>query len=188
MDTAKEYIAPRTCKVVDDREPQTDGGTQAPLADYADSEAYVLIADPGAGKTTAFKSEAAIQGAVCVTVRDFLTLDKPEWRGKMLFLDGLDESRAGTVDGRTPLDQVRKQLINLECPRFRLSCRWGDWLATNDRESLQEVSPDGEVTVIRLDPLSKENIKAILANNHGFTDPDKFIGAARETRGGAAVE
>ena len=42
------------------------GGRQAPLTDYADAAAYVLIAEPGAGKATAFETEAARQGAVCV--------------------------------------------------------------------------------------------------------------------------
>ena len=180
MDTTTGYVAPRTCTVVDDGEPQSDGGTPAPLTDYADRAAYVLIAEPGAGKTTAFKSEAAAQGAVCVTVRDFLTFNKQKWRDTTLFLDGLDESRAGSADGRTPLDQIRKKLDDLGRPRFRLSCRWGDWLATNDRDRLRDVSPDCKVTVIRLDPLSKDNIKAILANNHGVKDADGFIAAARE--------
>ena len=180
MDTAEEYLAPRTCKVVGDTESQSDGGTQVPLTNYADRAAYVLIAEPGAGKTTAFKTEATAQGAEYETVRNFLSLDKPEWLGKTLFLDGLDESRAGTVDGRTPLDQCRKRLEELKRPRFRLSCRWSDWLATNDRDHLRDVSPDGEVTVIRLDPLSECDIKAILSKNYDITDPDQFIADARE--------
>ena len=72
------------------------------------------------------------------------------------------------------------KLDSLGCPRFRLSCRWSDWLAANDKEHLQNVSPDGKVTVIRLDPLSKNNIKAILTNNHGVKDVDEFITAARD--------
>ena len=42
------------------------------------------------------------------------------------------------------------------------------------------VSPDGAVTVIRLDPLSERDIKDILANNHGVEDTDGFIKVARE--------
>ena len=53
-------------------------------------------------------------------------------------------------------------------------------MAATDKTALKDVSPDGAVTVIRLDPLSKQNIKAILANNHGAEDPDGFIRAARE--------
>ena len=181
MDTATPYVAPRTCTVVDEAEPKKDAKKPAtPLDNYADVAAYVLIAEPGAGKTTAFKIEAAKQGAVCVTVRDFRTFEKPEWRDTTLFLDGLDEARAGTVDGRTPLEDIRKKLYDLGCPHFRLSCRWADWMAANDKEALKEVSPDGTVTVIRLDPLSDRNIRDILANNHDVKDPDGFIAAARE--------
>ena len=177
---AAEYVAPRTCTVVDEREPQRDGGRQVPLTDYADAAAYVLIAEPGAGKSTAFETEAASRGAVYVTVRNFLRLDKPEWRDTTLFLDGLDESRAGPGDRRTPLDGIVKKLDSLGCPPFRLSCRWSDWLAANDKEGLREVSPDGTVTVVRLDPLSKRNIKDILAKNHGVEDADAFLAAARQ--------
>ena len=180
MDDAAGYVAPRTCTVVDDGDPQRGSGRQAPLTDYADTAAYVLIAEPGAGKTTAFETEAGKQGAVYVTVRNFLRRDKPEWRDAKLFLDGLDESRAGPGDGRTPLDGIVTKLGVLGCPSFRLSCRWSDWLAANDKEGLREVSPDGTVTVVRLDPLSTQNIKDILAKNHGVEDADAFLAAARE--------
>ena len=180
IDDAPGYVVSRTCTVVDEREPQRDGGGQSPLADYADTAAYVLIAEPGAGKTTALKTEAAKQGAVCVTVRNFLRFDKPEWRDATLFLDGLDESRAGPGDKRRPLDGIVTKLDRLGCPPFRLSCRWGDWLAANDKEGLREVSPDGTVTVLRLEPLSKRNIKDILVKNHGVEDADAFVAAARQ--------
>ena len=151
------------------------------MGSYANAGAYVLIAEPGAGKTTAFKTEVVKQGGVYVTVRNFLTFDdKPEWHDATLFLDGLDESRAGAQDGRTPLNEIRRRLDRLGCPPFRLSCRWADWMAATDKEALEDVSPDGTVTVIRLEPLSERNIKDILANNHKVEDPDSFIRAARQ--------
>ena len=182
MDTAPPYVAPRTCTVVDEGEPPGDSKERtAPLGDYANAAAYVLIAEPGAGKTTTFKTEAARHGGTYVTVRNFLTFDaRPEWHDTTLFLDGLDESRAGTEDGRTPLDDVRRKLDRLGRPPFRLSCRWADWMAANDGDALKEVSPDGTVTVIRLDPLSDRNIKDILAKNHGVEDADGFVEEARE--------
>ena len=136
MDDAPEYVALRTGTVVDEDEPPRDGDRQAPLTDYADTSAYVLIAEPGAGKTTAFKTEAAKQGAVHVTVRNFLRFDKPEWRDTTLFLDGLDESRARPGDRRTPLDGIVKKLDGLGCQPFRLSCRWSFWLAANDKNGV----------------------------------------------------
>ena len=182
MDTSTPYIAPRTCTVVNEGEATRAAEESAlPLSDYANAAAYVLIAEPGAGKTTAFKSEAESQGGTYVTVRNFRIFDdEPEWLDTSLFLDGLDELRAGTEDGRTPLDDIRKKLKRLGCPPFRLSCRWADWMAATDKEALKEVSPDRTVTVIRLDPLSKRNIKAILSYNYGVEDTDGFVRAARE--------
>ena len=182
MNTPTTYVATRTCTVVDERERKRDAKKHAaPLSSYGDAAAYVLIAEPGAGKTTAFRTEAARQGGMYVTVRNFRTYDdKPEWHGTTLFLDGLDEPRAGMQDGRTPLDDIRNKLDHLGCPRFRLSCRWADWMAANDKEALKDVSPDGAVTVIRLDLLSEQNVKDILAKNHGVEDTDGFIKAARK--------
>ena len=182
MDTSTPFIAPRTCTVVNEGEATRAAEESAsPLSDYANAAAYVLIAEPGAGKTTAFKSEAESQGGTYVTVRNFRIFDdEPEWLDTTLFLDGLDELRAGTEDGRTPLDDIRKKLKRLGCPPFRLSCRWADWMAATDKEALKEVSPDRTVTVIRLDPLSRRNIKAILSYNYGVEDTDGFVRAARE--------
>ena len=181
MGAATSYVAPRTCTVVDESERERVAGKSTALIDHAGAAAYVLIAEPGAGKTTAFRNEAAGEGAVYVTVRDFRTFDDdPEWHGVTLFLDGLDESRAGTEDGRTPLDEVRRKLDGLGRPRFRLSCRWADWLAANDKEGLEKVSPDGSVVVVRLDPLSERDIKDILVKNHRVEDGDGFIAAARK--------
>ena len=182
MDTAATYVAPRTCTVVNEGDPDRGAEKSSrPLSNYADAAAYVLIAEPGAGKTTAFQTEAARQGGEYVTVRSFRTFDdNPEWHDTQLFLDGLDESRAGTEDGRTPLDDIRRKLNRLGCPPFRLSCRWADWMAATDRTRLKEVSRDGTVLVLRLDPLSERNVKDVLANRHGVEDGDGFIAAARQ--------
>ena len=182
MDTEARYVAPRTCTAVDDSDPNPGAKKSSrPLGDYADAAAYVLIAEPGVGKTTAFMTEAASPAREYETVTGFRTFDdRPEWHDKTLFLDGLDESRAGVVDGRTPLDDIRRKLYRLGCPPFRLSCRWADWMAATDRRRLKEVSPDGTVIVLRLDPLSERNVKDILAHNHGVEDTAGFIKTARE--------
>ena len=181
MDTAASYVARRTCTVVNaDGQRQTEEKPMS-LTSYASTAAYVLIAEPGAGKTTAFKAEAETEGAVFVTVRDFRTFDdKSEWHGKTLFLDGLDESRAATVDGRTSLDDIRRKLERLGRPRFRLSCRWADWLAASDKDGLESVSPDGTVVVVRLEPLSERAIKDIVRKNHDVEDTAGFLADARE--------
>lgn len=144
--------------------------------EFRDTDAYVLLGPPGAGKTTVFTQEADCPKAHRVTARDFIAFDdRPEWHNTMLFIDGLDEMRAGLLDGRTPLDGIRKKLDRLDRPRFRLSCREADWFGANDRDNLKTVSRDGKVTVLRLDPLPNEDILKILRNNLKVDDPEKFV-------------
>ena len=65
-------------------------------------------------------------------------------------------------------------------PRFRLACREADWFGANDSDRLKAVSPDGAVTVLRLEPLSGQDVRQILVANHGIDDPEDFIASARE--------
>ena len=176
-----KFTAERTCTVIGQSlADKPSDATSVRLKDFASSSAYVLIGEPGAGKTTAFDTESKAENGTPLSVRDFLAYDdKPEWRGATLFLDGLDEVRVGAVDGRSPLDRIRAKLNRLGCPPFRLSCRWADWLGPNDRDHLGQLS-GGTLTVLHLDPLTKQDIKNILAENHGIADPDEFIADARE--------
>lgn len=173
------YIVPRTCTG------HTDGRESRPLADFRDESAYVLLGDPGSGKTTAFRTERARLGdtALQVTARDFITFDpknRPEWRGKTLFIDGLDEVRVGRSDVRTPFDYIRERLDELGRPSFRLSCRSADWLGPNDQANLESVSPRGKVKVLNLDPLTQTDILLILDVNPEIDDPNAFMAEARK--------
>ena len=97
-----------------------------------------------------------------MTARNFICLDQPEWRKSTLFIDGLDEMRVGSPDPREPLDQIRKKLTQLDRPKFRISCRDGEWLGANDREALTELADGGDVSVFRLNPLGMEEIWEVL--------------------------
>ena len=152
------------------------------LEDIRKRDACVLLGAPGAGKTVEFTREAdECEDGCYVTARDFITFaDRPEWHGATLFIDGLDEMRAGAADGRTPLNAIRAKLDALGRPRFRLSCREADWFGANDRKHLESVSPSGEVTVLRLDPLSGEGIRELLGRRSDVEDVDEFVAEARE--------
>lgn len=159
-----------------------------PLAAFRGCGAYVLLGAPGSGKTAAFKREAEgnTEANRYCDARDFLTCGPERWADAgTLFIDALDETRAGRTDGRTPLDRIRAKLDKLkgprrdklERPRFRLSCREADWFGAADRRRLEAVSPDGVVTVLRLDPLSEDNIRELLRGK-AVGDVDRFIAEA----------
>ncbi len=178
-------IVPRTCTEIStgdadqhrEKEPR-------PLETFRDAPAYVLLGDPGAGKTTTFEAECKALGenACLITARDFLALDMdshPEWRGKTLFIDGLDEIRVSAYDARTPFDQIRRRLDSLGKPRFRLSCREADWLGANDRRHLESVSPDSPVKILRLNPLTDSDVAGILNARPDIGGAQAFIASAQ---------
>jgi hypothetical protein len=165
-------LAPRTCTARDEKRERIS----RPLESYRAAPAYVLLGDPGAGKTASFKREADATGGHYLRARSFAALDpSPELAGKTLFIDGLDEMRAGGGDGRTPLDHVRRHLDRLGRPPFRLSCREADWYGDSDSAALKEVAPGGKIEVLHLDPLRDDDIAFLLERKFGIPDPAGFI-------------
>ena len=179
-------MVPRTCtEISSSGVNQNRRNDPRPLEAFRSVSAYVLLGDPGSGKTTAFEAESAELGenACLITARNFLTLDwnsHPEWRDKTLFIDGLDEVRAGTPDVRKPFDEVRRLLDALGHPRFRISCREADWLGNNDRMHLESVSKDSQVTILSLNPLADSDIIRILNDRLGNDRTQAFIATARD--------
>ena len=155
------------------------------LSEFRSMAAYVLLGDPGAGKTTEFDRECKVLGdaALMLSARNFIALDPdshPEWRDRVLFIDGLDEMRAGREDSRVPLDEIRNRLDRLQPPGFRISCREADWLGHSDRQSLKAVSPDSRIIVLRLDELDDRQVTALLQQQHNRSDAPEFINKARQ--------
>ena len=180
------YVVSRTCtEIPHDDEDRNREIPSRPLKEYRSVPAYVLLGDPGSGKSTEFESEQRVLGdaALLITARDFLAFDvdsHPDWRGKTLFIDGLDEVRAGSLNARTPFEEIRGRLDKLGRPHFRISCRDADWLGDNDRRHLEAVSPTSHVKTLRLDPLTDSNVRDLLTAQPGIDDVQDFITKARE--------
>ena len=165
-------IVPRTCTEIWYEDKRIRQKTPQCLEEFRDVPAYVLLGDPGSGKTTAFKSEceALKDGACLISARKLRKRDidqHPEWRKETLFIDGLDEIRASTSDAITPFDEILAQLEKLRPPKIRLSCRATDWLGVNDQKHLEDVVPGGKARVLLLDNLSNADIEKILGSSEG---------------------
>lgn len=155
----------------------------APLTDFRSRRAYVLLGDPGAGKTKAFETECRQHAdGEFITARRFIRKSPDrmsEWEKKTLFIDGLDEVRAGSSDPRRQLDRILERLEPLGRPEFRLSCRAADWLGRNDLREIVAEAGYEDVRVLYLEPLTSEDIHKILVDL-GEPDVTGFLAKARD--------
>ncbi|MCY4573848.1 MAG: hypothetical protein OXF01_13720 [Gemmatimonadetes bacterium] len=142
-----------------------------------------MLGDPGAGKTKALETECRQRAdGEFITARRFIrkSLDRmSEWEKKTLFIDGLDEVRAGSSDPRRQLDQILERLEPLGRPDFRLSCRAADWLGRNDLREIVAEAGYEDVRILYLEPLTSEDIHKILVDL-GEPDVAGFLVEARD--------
>ena len=169
-----DVIVPRTVTAV-----RWDGkpAIRSKLSDFRNARFYVLLGSPGLGKTTAFRTEAErLEDSLYLTARQVVrsnTRPRSEWQGKTLFIDGLDEVRAGRQDVRELLDCILDCLDRLGGPPSRLSCRSAAWLAKNDAEAIRDAGYDHPL-ILQLDPLTEEDVREILGHHLGKASYDFF--------------
>ena len=151
-----------------------------PLSHWRETAAYVLLAEPGAGKSKAFEVEAQETGGDYITASDFVALRSRKLKAP-IFIDGLDEIRAGAGSQRGPMDEIRSRLDDLGRPAFRLSCREADWRSAVDPDSLKAVAPNGELAVLHLAEIGEADILRILRSRE-VANPEEFLeNAERQT-------
>lgn len=137
--------------------------TSCLLSDLRDQYAYVLLGEPGSGKSTAFDMEARAMGTEPISAHDFIDGLMPSGAADQpIFIDALDETGTSHADGGTALSKVRKRLMDLSRPLFRLSCREADWLAEVNAVDIAKVVPSGQLTIWHLAPFTDEEIQARL--------------------------
>ena len=159
-----------------------DGGPDADavaLESLREVPAWVLLGEPGAGKSEAFKSEAQAVNGLRLTIAEFIYSDIDEaWRNKCLFLDGLDEVRASSSTASI-LVQVKFKLRKLALPNFRIACRAADWYGQSDLEEIIGASPNEKLPIYILEPLTVAEIKQVLKENFNRSDAEDFIEQAK---------
>lgn len=141
--------------------------------------AWVLLGEPGAGKSDAFKSEAQAVDGLLLRIAEFVYGDIDDaWIDKCLFLDGLDEIRASGATGSI-LVQVKSKLRRLGLPDFRIACRAADWYGLSDLEEIIGASPNGLLPIYTLEPLTSADIRQILEINFNRSDAQELVAQAQ---------
>jgi hypothetical protein len=127
------------------------------LSEWRDLPGYVLLGDPGAVKSSCFAVEAAACQGLLIAARDIVDGVAPAPTDqRAIFIDGLDEIRAGVSDPHAPFGQIRKWWSGAGKPTLRLSCREADGLSISDVQGL------GGIAVLHLEPLGSGDIQRIL--------------------------
>jgi predicted NACHT family NTPase len=140
----------------------------------------VLLGDPGAGKSHTFRDLATSCGGRYLTARSFLTLPVRN-TGELLFIDGLDERRAGRGD-RDTVDTLAAKLIEADPAAVRISCRVADWLGKSDLVSLGPFFEGrGGMVVLVLEALTPDERRAVLMDDGmPLAEADELLRGAEE--------
>jgi hypothetical protein len=167
-----------------------DGSDELPrgvrlISDLRSARYVVLLGEPGIGKSTVFKEEAAFERASCLPVREFIA-EEPVDPGATLFLDGLDEFR---TEGQ-PSDKAYSlgRAIKLAgVSRWRLACRSEDWRNEADVKAIRRAAVEGPILVAQLLPLDRVEAAAVLVAL-GENEPEEFLSRAERLGAGGFVE
>src|SRR4051794_20254665 len=102
--------------------PPKDGGiTPKRMSEYLVIPNIVLVGDPGAGKSHLFRELAQHASTSVLSARAFLN-SPPGMSGGTVFIDALDERRAGRND-QTTIDLIVQKLFEAKAKHVRLACR-----------------------------------------------------------------
>ena len=179
-------IVDRTVSLVQTNQDASLNQEAIPLEDFDAEHGYVLLGEPGMGKTTEFSKASKRVAGLVIPVHRFIARDPrnhPEWRTKPLFLDGLDEARIGSGNPKEVINKVVSHLERLGTPRFRISCRSNSWLGANDLEEINSILDNEAIPVLQLNPLEHDSILRIISSYR--EDANLFAQQARDQGMGA---
>ena len=160
-------------------------GKALPLAELREVKSWVLLGEPGSGKSTAFAEECEQTGGKVIRISEFIDKDITEFHhDTVIYLDALDEARNTTSDKGKKLGQVAQKLAQLGCPAFRISCRAADWYGELDHAELKRV--DEGIRLFKLDELSiddefvQQYIAEALCSGPGNLSIQEFLKGVRQ--------
>lgn len=146
---------------------ETYGGPMR-VSDLAETPRWVLLGEPGSGKSTTFEQAAAAQGVEVVTARKFVAGLRPA--GAVVFIDALEEFRIGEA-GHDRLADLTDQIAASGYTSWRLTCR----SASLTKPDLLHIEVElGAFDLWNLAPLEHTERSAVLTSL-GETDPSAFL-------------
>lgn len=152
------------------------------LRDFESAHCYVLLGEPGMGKSSEFNREARrVHADPPIPARQFVSRNIKSHSGLReapLFIDGLDEVRIDGGDIKNVLDKIISQLEDWGTPKLRLSCRSVNWLGNTYREKLNSISGSRKIPILQLNPLNHDDILEIVT--HRGKDRNSIIRQSHE--------
>ena len=99
-------------------------GEVFPVRQLVNVPTFILLAEPGMGKTSVLRALAEESGLTCVTAAQIVSSARSP-QGYQLFIDAFDEARnINDLSLLSTINQVVKQnALNM----FGISCRIADW-------------------------------------------------------------
>jgi hypothetical protein len=170
----------RKVRKLEPHDEQSYGDSIGPFSQYLAIPNIILLGDPGSGKTHTFKAAARIEKAKFLSIRQFHAMEGMDCKGKILYLDGLDEFRS-RVDDKNVINEIIQLLCRLGQPCIRLSCRVADWLGKTDLSLFQGYFGNSQYVVLNLEPLNEEEVATIL-HEKGIENSEEFVREAQRHR------
>ena len=137
------------------------------LSAFRDRPSYVLLGEPGSGKSTAFAREAEAAGSHVVTALRFVGGHRPN--GRVVFIDALEEYRIGEV-GVDRLQSLIDAVAASDYDQWRLACRA---ISLPPADAFRIADRIGEFDTLQLEPLEGHEQSKIL-EVIGEADPAAF--------------
>lgn len=156
-----------------------------PLSELRESAYVVLLGEPGAGKSTSLRHEAAAEGGELVTCREVMSGLRLSG-SSTAYVDALDEFRSGG-SGKDKILQLATAISTSSIGRWRLTCRAEDWRYAADVSALRRAANNEPIIVAHLLPLDEREAQSIL-NALGATNPRKFVAEAHSRGAGAFLQ
>ena len=171
----------RQCRVIADTEQGNSNylekEQELSIEELAKEPAFVLLGEPGMGKTESLKALEKTLSGQFVTAHDFILSDATNLNPDQFYcIDALDEARVQT--GSTTLNEIRKLIFQAKLSHFCIACRIADWFKT-DAEDIRYVASTKKLKIAELLPLSEEQASNLLTTA-GVQDSDDFMDQAQQ--------